>query len=241
MLADVSAEGCSFGIDESWFPAFAGMTERRGSGENAIPTHLRSRSTFCQSSGMYGRHTQPEGLHDQVREWCQGRAWWARIPILLWLGYLLVRLLGNPAHQSVFNPLDLGIHELGHIIFAPLGQFMGILGGSLTQCLVPALSPLMFYRQRDFFAMAFCLGWLGLNLFDVSVYVADARAQRLFLVSPFGGDPLHDWHYLLGRMGLLRYDHAIAVLLRVVGTASMAAFLLVGAYLCWLMATTRRS
>lgn len=131
-------------------------------------------------------------LHEEMTEWCRGRWWVFRVVLLLWFAYLLIRLIANPAYSPIFHALDLGIHELGHVIWSPLGEFMGFVGGSMTQCLVPLASIYMFYRQRDFFAMAFCLGWFGVNLFDVSVYIADARALALPLVSPFGGDPMHD-------------------------------------------------
>ena len=43
------------------------------------------------------------------------------------------------------------------------------------------------------------------NLWNVSVYVRDARSQDLPLVG--GGE--HDWAYLLGETGLLAHDQAI--------------------------------
>ncbi len=174
-------------------------------------------------------------LHDEMTEWCRGRWWVFRVVLLVWFAYLLVRLLASPAYSPVFHALDLGIHELGHVIWSPLGEFMGFLGGSLTQCVLPLASIYMFYRQRDFFAMAFCLGWFGVNVFDVSVYVADARALALPLVSPFGGDPMHDWHYLLGRLGILHWDRALGMLLRIGGTLSIVSFLAMGVYQVTLM------
>ncbi|MCP4645981.1 MAG: hypothetical protein GY851_36390 [bacterium] len=178
-----------------------------------------------------------EGFFEQARDWCRGRWWWARVPLLVWFAYLLAKYLVDPAYFSLFGALNLGIHELGHIVWSPLGQFVGTLGGSLTQCLVPAASIFMFYRQRDFFAMAFCLGWLGINLYEVSVYVGDARAMALPLVSPFAGHPIHDWNYLLREMGMLHLDKTIAGVLRVVGAGLMVAFLVAGSVLAWFMAT----
>ena len=63
----------------------------------------------------------------------------------------------------------------------------------------------------------------------------DARARALPLVSPGGGEPLHDWFYLLNRLGLLEMDHALALIVRGLGVVSMLVFLVLGGYQCWLM------
>jgi len=137
--------------------------------------------------------------------------------------------------------LDLAIHEAGHVIFMFLGEYMGIAGGSIFQCLVPLLCIFVFLKQRDYFAMSFCLAWFGINLFDVAIYVADAPVHRLPLVSPFGfGEPpLHDWQYLLGRQNF-GYARHIANGLRVAGTISMLFFLVTGSLMVWKMFLTRK-
>jgi hypothetical protein len=180
------------------------------------------------------------GFLDRLREeaatWCRGRSWAVRVPLLVYFAYTLVRHWLDPMYQDWFKPLDLGIHELGHFVFAPLGRFMGIAGGSLTQCLLPVGSTAMFYRQRDWFAIAVCWGWLSLNLFDVATYAADARSMSLPLVSPGGGEVVHDWNYLLEAMGLLAWDGGVALLLRFAATASMLLCLAAGTWLLWTMA-----
>ncbi len=175
------------------------------------------------------------GLHAEMAEWCRGRMWLPRVLFLAWFAYMLVHYLADPAYRVIFSAINLGIHELGHILWRPLGEFMYFLGGSLTQCLAPVASVAVFYRQRDFFGIAFCFGWLSTNLHEVAVYVNDARAQALPLVTPGGGEPIHDWFYLLHRLGLLEMDHAIALFLRGLGVLSMLVFLVLGGYQCWLM------
>jgi hypothetical protein len=175
------------------------------------------------------------GLHWEMMEWCRGRWWIPRLLFLFWFAYMLVRYIADPAYRAIFGALNLAIHEIGHILWSPFGEFMGFLGGSLTQCLAPLVSMLLFYRQRDFFAIAFCFGWLSTNLHEVSVYIDDARTQALPLVTPGGGEPMHDWFYLLNRLGLLQMDHAIAFMVRGLGVLSMLVFLVVGGYQCWLM------
>jgi len=176
-------------------------------------------------------------LKEQIEEACKGRLWWVRIPFLLFFAYVLVNHLRDPMYCSIFKPLNLGLHELGHIIFRLFGRFLEIAGGSLLQCLVPIGSVFMFYRQRDFFAIAICLGWLSINLFDVAVYVGDARKMELPLVSPFGGGGyvIHDWNYLLRRMGWLQYDTMLAFILRGFAVIYMLICLVAGAWIIYQM------
>ena len=96
-----------------------------------------------------------------AREWAAGRS--ATLRLLLWgyFVYAFVRHLGDPLYKSLFGALNLGVHELGHVIFSPFGQFLSIAAGSFVQCLVPGVSFFMFYRQRDFFAVSRILHLAG--------------------------------------------------------------------------------
>jgi hypothetical protein len=182
-------------------------------------------------------------LRDDAVAWAAGRSWVVRLPFLAWFAYILVRHWGDPMYQSLFKGLNLGIHELGHPLFSFLGPFMTAAGGTLLQCLAPVLSVGMFVRQRDYFAIAVCFAWLSTNFFDVATYAGDARAMQLPLVSPGGGggyiEDMHDWHNMLGRMGMLSWDGTIAFLFRAAGSVSMLAALAGGAWLCWRMFKTR--
>lgn len=171
-----------------------------------------------------------------LREPSRGRSplWWARLPVLAWGAWTWLHHLGDPEYQGIAKGLNLALHEIGHVIFGWLGEFPAILGGSLFQCLCPAIAFAVFLRQRDRFALAFCFAWLGTNLYDVALYVADARAMELPLVSPFGGgedgEIIHDWNWILDRLGWLPRDHAIAGFLRFLGSASFLTFLVWGAW-----------
>jgi hypothetical protein len=105
----------------------------------------------------------------------------------------------------LFNGADLLFHEAGHLILRPLGEFAGICGGTLGQLVFPAIVTVYFLVKRDRYSAAFGFFWIGINCFQIAVYIRDARAQVLPLV---GGD-IHDWGYLLGRLGLLAWDHRI--------------------------------
>ena len=175
--------------------------------------------------------------HEAMREWCRGKMWLPRLVLLIWFAHLWVKLISDHYYFPQFSWLNFGIHELGHFVFMPLGEFMSFLGGSLSQCLVPILSVFMFYHQRDWFAMAFCFGWLSTNLYYVATYIGDARSQSMPLLSPGGGEPRHDWAYLLDKMGILEADHFLASVTRIGAFISMLVFLGIGLYQVWLMIT----
>jgi hypothetical protein len=126
-----------------------------------------------------------------------------------------VPCLLRPESGRLLDAVDLAIHETGHLVFAPFGEFLGFLGGTLFQLALPAAFVIYFWKRADRHAASVALWWVAQNCWNVSVYVRDARAQALPLVG--GGE--HDWAYLLGRLGWLRYDHAIALDIRVLGAA----------------------
>ena len=105
----------------------------------------------------------------------------------------------------VFDWIDLGVHELGHMIVMSGPRMLHFLAGSLLQVLVPAgLAVYFFWKQRDLAGAGFCTAWAGTSAWDVSVYIADAPVQALPLV----GGGTHDWAYLLGPRGWDVMDRA---------------------------------
>ena len=50
----------------------------------------------------------------------------------LWIAY-------DPMAGSFLDLVDLPIHETGHLIFRPFGEFIGVAGGSLFQVIFPAV------------------------------------------------------------------------------------------------------
>ena len=126
----------------------------------------------------------------------------------------------SPATYRFLDYVNLVFHEAGHVFFGFLGEFIGILGGSLMQVLVPAVAVGHFVWQGYLYSAAIALFWVGQSLFNVSVYVKDARARVL----PLLGDDIsaHDWHNILGRLGLLRWDQAIGNLVYGMGLVVLA-------------------
>jgi hypothetical protein len=121
--------------------------------------------------------------------------------------------LRDPATFRIPDALNLAVHETGHLVFLPFGEFMHFLGGTLFQLTFPLLFVVHFARRGDRFAACLVCWWVAQSFWNVSVYVADARAQLLPLVG--GGE--HDWEYILGTLGLLEYDQRIARTFHVAG------------------------
>lgn len=128
-----------------------------------------------------------------------------RVLTLLLLVYGLYDL-AHLGRGSLLDGVDLAIHETGHLVFAPFGEFVGVAGGTLFQLIMPLVFVGYFWRRGDRHAASVALWWVGQNCGHIAYYLADARAQELPLVG--GGE--HDWNYLLGRMGLLAHDQGIA-------------------------------
>src|SRR5687767_7431080 len=62
---------------------------------------------------------------------------------------------------TILDNIDLAIHEAGHMVFMPFGEFMMVLGGSLFQIIVPAVFVGYFAKQRQWYSAFFLLFWLG--------------------------------------------------------------------------------
>ena len=177
---------------------------------------------------------------EDARAWASGRLWWPRALLLLYLAYAGYRHLTDPDYASILSGITLAIHELGHVLFGFLGEWLGVAGGSITQLAAPAAVALVLLRQRDYFGVAVGGAWLSMSLSNLAVYVADARAEELPLVSLGGGDVIHDWNYLLGSVHLLPYDAEIAGLVRAAAVVALASSVSLGAWLCTVMARARR-
>ncbi len=144
------------------------------------------------------------------------------------VGGYLIYCLSNPSGWHFVDDIDLVIHEAGHSILRLFGEFIMILGGSLFQVLIPLIFSGYFFLRRDFFASSLLLSWLGYNLVNISVYISDSIAMQLELL---GGDSvIHDWNYLLTKMGLLLHTHTIGSLVNGIGFTIVIVALLSSLY-----------
>jgi hypothetical protein len=181
-------------------------------------------------------------LRQDAEEWCRGRHWALRIPVWLLLAFLGVLQAVRPESWTPFSGINLPLHEGGHLLFRWFGEgFLHAFGGTLLQLFAPLAAAVAFLKQRDYFAIAFCLGWWSTNLVGTGVYMADARALQLPLVTAEGGggDITHDWEYLFSRVGLLGHCEAIGWLTRQAGNLAMLAALAFGGWLIVQMFRTR--
>ena len=164
---------------------------------------------------------------------------WGRVLLYVFLvGWGVRFLAGHPNAPVVLNSfmhhVNLPIHEAGHIIFGPFGEFLGVLGGSLMQLLIPLAFVITFLvRYKNSFGSSVTLWWLAQNFMDIAPYIDDARAQRLLLLGGVTGRDApgyHDWNNILGRLGWLEYDHLMARISYDVGRLLMVAMFVWGGY-----------
>lgn len=146
-----------------------------------------------------------------------------RAVLLLMGGYFIYAGL-KPFGCGMVDLADLALHEAGHVLFGMLGVRLGIWGGTLVQLLVPILIAVHFAERKDPFAVRLVLCWLGQNFFNISFYIKDARAELL----PLAGGRIHDWHFILGRIGLLNMDQWIGDLVWFMGLIVIVQSVLAG-------------
>lgn len=115
--------------------------------------------------------------------------------------------------------VDLPIHETGHLVFRPFGEFIMFAGGTIFQIVMPAVFVGYFVWKEKYYSAAFVLFWVGQSFLNIHVYASDAVQMVLPLVG--GGE--HDWNYLLTQTGLLDSTKTVADIFRVIGTLVILA------------------
>jgi hypothetical protein len=135
----------------------------------------------------------------------------------------------DPGSFGLLDAVDLAIHEAGHVFFGIFGEFVGFLGGTLFQLLIPVTFFGYFLQRHNRFAAAVMLWWIAQNLWNISVYVKDARDMALPLVG--GGQ--HDWNYLLEAVGLLHRDQQVGQAFFAVGVLCYLVAMLWGFRMAW--------
>jgi hypothetical protein len=205
-------------------------------------------SAVCPACGIYffkysryrrGRSrqesaTQPEtstpGWHDRINALLEpldkldSSAFYGRCLVLALLaswGYILFACdyrIGEIG-SSFMHYILLPIHEAGHVLFMPLGTFMGILGGSLFQLMLPVGISVAFLRiNRDNFGAALGMWWGSASLLDIAPYVYDAWHPNLILLGGHTGkEGPHDWIYLLSALRQLHNARALGAFVHTLG------------------------
>lgn len=107
--------------------------------------------------------------------------------------------------------VDLGFHELGHLLTYALPDLLTAMAGSFFQVAVPlGLAAYFYLTQSDRGAAGLCLGWAATAAADAARYIADAPYERLPLL---GGD--HDWAFVLSETNFVHRASVFATLVRV--------------------------
>jgi hypothetical protein len=143
------------------------------------------------------------------------------------LGFYAVFLLQAAQGTGFPRWMDLvfiPIHEGGHLLFRFFGEFVAVAGGTLLQLGVPLMLASYFVLHRQVQGAAFCTFFFFEQMLPISVYMADARAQELPLLTVGDSDyVIHDWNYLFGKFGVLDHDTQIAQIVRAIGWIGMLA------------------
>lgn len=160
------------------------------------------------------------------------------LALFAWGLHFIFSPLDYEANSGFWHMVNLPFHEAGHILFRPFGAWITSLGGSLGQLLMPLVCLVVFLaKTRDPFAASVALWWFGQNFIDIAPYIADARAGVMPLLggntgqtSPYG---FHDWEFILGEIGMSRYDRGIATVSHGIGTAIIVLAWAWGGWLLW--------
>jgi hypothetical protein len=126
----------------------------------------------------------------------------------------------------IIDTIDLFIHETGHLIFSIFGRFIGFLGGSLLQVIIPIATIIVFARST-WRSVPFTLYWMGQSIVNVSIYIGDAPYLKLHLISKAA---IHDWRWLLNYTGLMEYAEDIAGAVNIFGLFTCCAGIGTGFY-----------
>lgn len=117
--------------------------------------------------------------------------------------------------------VDLGFHELGHLVTYPLPDLVTAAMGSVTQVAVPlGLAAYFCWWRNELPQAAVCTAWAGTSARDASLYIADAPYERLQLI---GGD--HDWAFFFNDLGHLEWSAGVATAVKVTGAVMLVAAL----------------
>jgi hypothetical protein len=111
---------------------------------------------------------------------------------------------------SYLHGFILVLHEAGHLLLMFAGEFFAILGGTFWQIAIPIIFVFYFVFTGQVWSASLLLFLVAFSFVDASIYVADAQARELPLIT-FDKDT-HDWWNLLVYLNLLKYDGFLGTL-----------------------------
>jgi len=130
-----------------------------------------------------------------------------RVFLILLMLLFSFQLVSSPTPFIFIDYFNLLIHEAGHFISWPFGEFLDTLAGSAFQVFIPSLFLFYFLRRKEYFSVFTVLFWVADNIINVAVYMKDSIPMNLPLL---GGDNVfHDWNYLFTALHLLPASYFI--------------------------------
>lgn len=167
-----------------------------------------------------------------MREWLEflDEPWHpvSKVALIGWLIFYALFLLHAATDADGFLFIDnanLLVHEAGHLLAGWTEHILfTIWSGTLLQWFVPLALAASFFGRRHTTGFVFCLFVFFENFLYTSVYMADARAMDLPLVTVGGFDPdanNHDWNLIFSNLGWLPWDTRIAGAVRMLGWLGM--------------------
>jgi len=170
---------------------------------------------------------------------------WQRVPLAApivasaFYGLFLWQAARGSGPFLMIDLVFIPVHEGGHLLFRFFGEFLSVAGGTILQLSVPLMLATFFFFQRQVQGVAFCLFFFFEQFLPISVYMADARAQELPLLTVGDADDvIHDWNYLFDRFGVLEHDTQIAHAVQIIGWIGM---ILTTAWMIWRSVVSRRA
>lgn len=135
----------------------------------------------------------------------------------------------QPLKFHFIDAVNLVMHEAGHTLFFPFGEFLYVAGGTIMQIAVPALCAWYFLTRKELISASLICMWIGESIIGVSVYAGDALTRVLPLLND---DPSsHDWYYVLETTNLLSATQGIALTLYIIGWGIIISAVCLGMWL----------
>lgn len=148
------------------------------------------------------------------------------------IGVLLIVLLYFIYYATTYEKwhfldgVNLLIHEAGHIVFMPFGEFMSTAGGSILQVLMPMSFVIYFIRKEMLYSGSLVMFWVGQNFINIALYMKDAIEMKL----PLLGGGIHDWNFIFSRLNLLSKTQFLSSLFYLLGFVIIIMAGVVGLY-----------
>lgn len=117
--------------------------------------------------------------------------------------------------------INLGIHEIGHLVFGFFGwTFLHVVWWTAGQLIMPTLFLWYVIHKKQYIFIPLILARYATNFFYIATYMYDATRGALPMVS-FSGDvdtTIHDRQYIFSQMHILHLTDKISYITRQIGS-----------------------